>query len=63
MPSLLCLQDVEKLSGTLQTFSSQIIIKKMRNPFEMWPFHVERSGWMEMLRRRRNFEELSNRLN
>jgi hypothetical protein len=35
----------------------------MRNPFEMWAFHVERSGWMEMHRRYRNLEELSDRSN
>jgi hypothetical protein len=63
MASLLCLRDVEKLSDTLQSFWSQIIIKKMRNPFETPVFHVERSGQMEMHRRRRNLEELSDRLN
>jgi hypothetical protein len=63
MASLLCLQDVEELSGTLQSFYSQIIIKKMRDPFEMPAFHVERSGSMEMHRRRRNPEELSDRSN
>jgi uncharacterized protein YjiS (DUF1127 family) len=63
MAFLLLQQDIEKLSGTLQTFRSQIIIKKMRNPFEMSAFHVERSGWMEMHRRRRNLEELSDRSN
>jgi hypothetical protein len=44
MASLLCLQDVEKLSGTFQSFCSQIIIKKMGNPFEMSALHIERSG-------------------
>jgi hypothetical protein len=44
MASPLYLQDVEKLSGTIQLFCSQIIIKKMRNPFEMPAFHVEKSG-------------------
>jgi hypothetical protein len=43
MVFLLRLQDVEKLSGTLQLFCSQIIIKKKRNPFEMPAFGVERS--------------------
>jgi hypothetical protein len=44
MASLLYLQDVKKLSSTLQSFYSQIIIKKMRNPFEMSAFHIEGSG-------------------
>jgi hypothetical protein len=63
MAFLLCLQDVEKLLGTLLSFCSQIMIKKMRNPFEMSAFHVKRSGQMEMHRRRRNREELGDRLN
>jgi hypothetical protein len=63
MASVLCVQDVEKLSGTLQSFYSQIIIRKLRKPFEMSAFHVERSGWMALHRRCRNLEELSDRSN
>jgi hypothetical protein len=63
MASLFRLQDVGKLSDILQSFCFQIIIKKMRNPFEMSAFHVERSGEMEIYRRRRTLEELSDRSN
>jgi hypothetical protein len=63
MASRLCLQDAEKLSGTLQSCCFQIIIKKMRNRFEMSAFHVERSGEMEMRRQRRNLHEFSDRSN
>jgi hypothetical protein len=38
MAFLLGLQDVEKLSGTFQSFCVQTIVKKMRNPFEMAAF-------------------------
>jgi hypothetical protein len=41
MASVLCLQDIENLPGTIQSFCSQIIIKKTRNPFEMPACHVE----------------------
>jgi hypothetical protein len=46
-------------AATLQSFCFQIIIKKMRSPFEMSPFHGVSSGEMEMHRRRRNLQELS----
>jgi hypothetical protein len=65
MASPLCLRDVEKLPGTLQAFYSQIIItkKKIGNPSEMSAFHFERSGWVEMHRRRMNLQKLSDRSN
>jgi hypothetical protein len=63
MASLLFLQDVKKLSGTIQSFYSQSVIKKTRNPFEMSVFHAERSGSIEMHRRRKNVKELSDSLN
>jgi hypothetical protein len=44
MASLLGVQDVEKLTDTLQSFCSQIIIKKMSTSFEMSAFRVEGSG-------------------
>jgi hypothetical protein len=48
MAFLLCLQDVEKLSATLQPFCPQIIIEKMGNLFEVLAFQVKRSvGYSE----------------
>jgi hypothetical protein len=40
-----------------------MIIKKMKSPFEVSAFPVEGSGQMEMNRRRRNLEQLSDRSN
>jgi hypothetical protein len=42
------LQDVKKLSGSLQSFGYQIVIEKTRNSFKMSAFYVEWRGQKEM---------------